>query len=304
MIVLTDFAGRALKRIAPIYEDSEFIREFFNGISFDDVRAHVKTLREQRFIETVDWGIEYQEHKYSLEPRPDLDLEQRRERLGIRSQLHRPLNPAILEQAIYRNFGLSTYLYEKDPGFIWLCARYMTEESFQNALDFLLFEKPAHLSLKVLLGMEEYTGGKKEDDDGDSKPRIFAGVATAVVGTAKIEPARPKNQLIRARAGVGQFVTGEAKLLPAALKGAIAFARAGVGINVGGEITVSCQKTLIPHSPNLPVIYPSDSPIIIPPARSLFLLFGKSDGATCDCRKSCRARSVGFYSAERRSRRL
>ena len=261
MVILNDFAERALKRISPIYEDSEFIREFFNGISFDDVRAYFKTLREQSFIPTVDWAIETQEHKYSLEPRPDLTLEQRRARLGIRAAVHRPLNPAILEQAIEDYYGLDVYLYEGDPGFIWLCSNYMTEEGFKGMIEFLDTEKPAHLSLKILFGIEEHAGKKIGDDD----PKVFAGVATAVIGTAKIEPVRPTNELIRARAAVGQTVHGEVEIVPARLKGAIAFARAGVGVGISGEISIACKKTLIPYSPNLPVIYPPESPIVIPP---------------------------------------
>ena len=268
-IVLTEFAERAFKRITPMYEDDEFIQEIFNGASFDNVREYFKTLRNQRFIESVDWGIEYQEHKYSLEPRPDLTLEQRRMRLGIRAQIHRPLNPARLEMAIKDNFGLDVYLYEKDPGYIWLCANYMTEESFKNTVEFLSAEKPAHLVLGSYIHLVDYVGGRAEDDDefadrpvlhkdedpsipstpAEKKkyPRLFAGVGLAANGSAAITPAVPTNDLVRARAGVAQFVHGEAKIEPARPTNDLIRLKAGVGFSVGGEITIGCDYELPPY---------------------------------------------------------
>lgn len=284
MIALTDFAERALKRITPMYEDSEFIQEFFNGISFDDVRAYFKTLREQSFIPTVDWAIETQEHKYSLEPRPDLTLEQRRARLGIKAAVHRPLNPKILEQAIKDYYGFDTYLYEKKAGYIILCANYMTEDGFKSVVEFLETEKPAHLTLGAHFHIVIYPGdgGGEDSDIGDpiytpeedpnpipddikKYPRLFVGNGQIVTGEVGIEPARPTNELIRARVATAEFVQGEVEIIPAAVKGAVAFARAGIGIGISGDVSISTQKVLIPYSPNLPVIYPPDSPIIIPP---------------------------------------
>lgn len=265
MVVLTDFAERALKRITPMYENSEFIQEFFNGISFDDVRAYFKTLREQSFIQTVDTLIETQEHKYSLEPRPDLTLEQRRARLGIKAAVHRPLNPKILEQAIKNYYGLETYLFEGDPGFIWLCANYMTEDGFNGIIEFLETEKPAHLGLKVLFNFEEYTGGKVDD----MEPRIFAGVAIDDYGETKIDLPKPDNALVNLRVSTGQFVEGQIKIYPALPDDVLLKPYAGVALNVEGEITIGCQKVYIPYSPNLPVIYPEDSPIVIPPDNPL-----------------------------------
>lgn len=270
MVVLSDFAERALKRITPMYEDSEFIREFFNGISFDDVRAYFKTLREQSFIQTVDWGIETQEHKYSLEPRPDLTLEQRRARLGIKAAVHRPLNPKILEQAIKDYYGLETYLFEGDPGFIWLCANYMTEDGFNGIIEFLETEKPAHLTLKMLIDIEDSPGGDNDapsiwEDERKNYPRIFAGVAIDDYGETKIDLPKPDNALVNLRASTGQFVEGQIKIYPALPDDVLLKPYVGVALNVEGEITIGCQKVYIPYSPNLPVIYPPDSPIVIPP---------------------------------------
>ena len=251
MIILTDFAERALKRISPIYEDSEFIRHFFNGISYDEVRAAFKNLREQSFIETVgELGIEYQEHKYSLDPRPDLTLEERRRRLGIRAQIHRPINPARLEKAIY----------EKDPGYIWICSNQLTAQGYKDVLDFLMEEKPAHLTLGNYIHIITYIGdptGKEEveppilrpdtpfvpptDEDKKKYPRIFAGVIPVITGSAKIrtEPnVRPA--VNRVYAGVMQNVDGIAKIENARPRDEVQTIRVGTAFGIGGEIHIGC----------------------------------------------------------------
>ena len=93
-IELRDYTERALKRISPIYSDSRFIREFFNGvgISYDLLREYFTTFSDQSFIDGVSWAIALQELKYSLDIREDLTLEQRRARLGIKARTHRPLD--------------------------------------------------------------------------------------------------------------------------------------------------------------------------------------------------------------------
>lgn len=212
MIILEDFAKRALRRISPIYEDSDFIKEFYNGIdaSLTPIREFFLKLREQSFIETVDDFIEFQEHKYSLTPRPDLTLEQRRARLGIKARQHYPINPARLEKTIYDNFGLATYLSEDKRGWIEMIYNRATEESYYSTLEYLRREKPAHLDLSLTHSIVVPIGGEGEDQDEDvvirpddlpiptseedvkNYPRVFVGVAHAFdvsinIGLAKIE---------------------------------------------------------------------------------------------------------------------
>lgn len=143
---------RMLKRVSPIYDNSIFMKMFYEGVGseFDKVRAYFETLREQSFAPTVDWAIEYQERKYSITPDKNLTLEQRRERLKIKLQSKRPLNPAILEQYIKENYGVEVYLNEKKrAGYITLeLENYTGTEKF---IKWLLREKPAHLCLLIIL---------------------------------------------------------------------------------------------------------------------------------------------------------
>lgn len=222
MIILEDFAKRALRRISPIYESSDFIKEFYNGISFDAVRNYFLKLREQSFIETVDWGIEYQERKYSLEPRPDLSLEKRRARLGIKARQHYPINPRRLEKTIYDNFGLATYLSEDKRGWIEMIYNRASEEEYNNTLEYLRREKPAHLDLSLSLNIVVPTGSKDDDKDKDDtiviRPdniplptseedkkkfqRLYAGVAHAVDAVITIGLKKPDDVKGKLYAGV------------------------------------------------------------------------------------------------------
>ena len=268
MIILNDFAERALKRISPVYDESEFIRYFFNGVgvSFDTIRKFFKNFREQGFIETVDWGIEFQEHKYSLEPRPDLSLEERRRRLGIRAQIHRPINPARLEKAIYDYFGVKTYLYEKDPGYIRIFTNQLTEDGYWGMLDFLQSEKPAHLDLSTHIHIIEYGGGGELEDDlpiippdedppipktPEEKakyPRIFAGVAKITSGSVQIDMATPSLQdtVVKVNAGVAKITNGEVQVGIAKPAGAKMIMHAGVVVNIGGEMLIDSFDKVVP----------------------------------------------------------
>ena len=160
---------RMLSRVSPIYENSYFMKQFYDaiGTEWEPIRNYFTTLHEQRFIQTVSWGIEYLEHKYSLDPRPDLDLEERRRRLGIRAFTKYPLNPAVLERFARDSFGLNVYLDEKQAGYINLIANHLEPDKFRAYMEFLYNEKPAHLAFKIDLYWYEYIGTDGESIDGN-----------------------------------------------------------------------------------------------------------------------------------------
>lgn len=167
----TKAGKRMYARVSPVYENSLFMKRFYDalGAKWDKLREFFTSLREQHFIDTVDWGIEYLEHKYSLEPRPDLTLEERRARLGIKARTHRPLNPAVIERHIREEFGLNTYLSEDEPGYIHLFANWLTEDGWRRMIPWLLEEKPAHLVLDATLNIVIYTGGKPDEPFDNTK---------------------------------------------------------------------------------------------------------------------------------------
>lgn len=267
LIELTNFTQRALKRISPIYDDSNFIKYFFNaeGMTYDFIREFFKSFHSQFFIETVDWAIALQEIKYSLDVRPDLTLEERRRRLGLRAQIHRPINPARLEKTILEHFGIKTYLDEKKPGYIRAFFNYLTENGFYGMRDFLNVEKPAHLKLGWYYHYIEYGGGEgdnppseivigpdddpplpKTPDEKNLYPRIFYGIAQGFSGEIQIQPPLFENQVTTLSAGVAQVISGETKLEPAKPEGGLMILHAGVAMNIGGTMTIDSEDKVVP----------------------------------------------------------
>ena len=219
---LRKYTERALRRVSPIYDKSEFMQGLYNGAgaSFDLLREYCQALRDQSFIDLVTWGIDYQERKYSLEVRRDLTLAQRRARLGIKARRHYPLNPGIIEKHLKDAFNFACYLYEGVGGLLKVYYRYATAESYLESIAWLQEEKPAHLELGTVWSWAEYIGGGGAKDDaihtpdspvvipGEGYPRVFAGVAELAGGSVEVGLSRPSNQLMRVFAGVGLWVSG------------------------------------------------------------------------------------------------
>lgn len=268
-IELRKYTERALKRISPVYEKSLFMKSFFNGVgmSYDLLREYFTTLANQNFIDTVDWGIAFQELKYSLDIREDLTLEERRARLGLKTQIRRPLNPARLEKYIRESFGLDVYLYEKDAGYIRIYSELFTQDGYKKMLEWLQVEKPAHLMLSTCLNMTEYIGGEgkasrvvaspdvpielpKTIAEKKKFPRLFAGVGQYVTGLERVDLKRPESPVVKLRAGLAQGITGEVFVASKQLKHSQITLRAGICQLVVGRIWIdSYEKPTLPYYP-------------------------------------------------------
>ena len=237
-ITLNNFAEKALKRVSPIYENSRFMKNFFKatGAPFDVLRPYFLTLREQSFNSQVDWGIDYREEMYSLPHRTDLTLPERRALLKIKATRHYPLNPARLEQFIKDNFDFKVYLSEREAGFIRLIFNYVTPDAWTSTVEWLLEEKPAHLSLASTYHIIITPGGSADgdptgDDDFNSKidppaiypvdpptptsdddkkkfRRIFAGVGEVFSGNIFCDIKKPSHDLKKICAGIGIYIEG------------------------------------------------------------------------------------------------
>lgn len=150
----SEAAKRMLKRVAPVYGSSYFLKNLYQamGLEWDEARELVLGLRDQLFTETVTWGIEYQEHKYSITPDESLSLEERRARLKRRTQQKFPLSPGILEQYIKNGWGLDVDVDETvAPGYIKLVFDDGITESIGDAIAEIRKIKPSHLSLHAAL---------------------------------------------------------------------------------------------------------------------------------------------------------
>lgn len=230
---------RMYARVSPVYENSLFMKRFYDalGAKWDKLREFFTSLREQHFIDTVDWGIEYLEHKYSLEPRPNLTLEERRARLGIKAREQRPLNPAVLERHIRDEFGLETYLDEDEPGYIHLIANWLSPTSWQKMIPWLVKEKPAHLVLSTTQHLISYTGTNPDKSferprvilpgelplpktlaEKKQYPRLFAGGAVTSVGNVEVGLRRPKSSKVELRVGCPFVIFGEVFIKPKGMR--------------------------------------------------------------------------------------
>ena len=149
---------RMLRRVAPVYENSYFMKCMCQamGLEWDEARELMLSLREQAFTETVTWGIEYQEHKYSIVPDESLSLEERRARLKRRTQQKFPLNPGILEQYIKNGWDLDVDVDETvAPGYIKLTFDDGMTESIGDVIADIRRIKPSHLSIHAALEIEK-----------------------------------------------------------------------------------------------------------------------------------------------------
>lgn len=226
--MLTTSGKRMLGFVAPIYENSSWIKSYFDalGVDFDTIHRYFSELRAQTHIPSVTWAIEFLERKYSLEPAPQLTLEERRARLRIKASTHLPLNPAVLEKFARENFGFECYLDESSPGFIRIIANNFPSTA-NKFVPWLVEEKPAHLALHGNLIKTWYVGDGKyvepyeksrvefepvvpvSDDDKRHFPRLFVDTVNLITGSAEVSIARPKtNFRSQTFAGVANLLHG------------------------------------------------------------------------------------------------
>lgn len=265
-----DFSERALKRISPVYEKSLYIREFFKavGCEFDLIRKLFREFSDGSFIDLVTENfIKYQELKYSLDVREDLDLETRRARLGLKFKTHRPLSPGQMEKYIKESFNADVYLYEKDPGYIRLCVERLTNSEYKSILNWLSVEKPAHLLLSNHWNIVEYLGGvgkaaykvaptveeielPKTIAEKANFPRVFVGISQMITGSKKVGLAEPKDGEYEIHVGIAHGLSGEVTTAPKQLKHSQLVLRAGVCMQIVGKIWIdSREKPTLPYYP-------------------------------------------------------
>lgn len=225
----TKTGKRMLKRVSPIYDNSIFMKMFYEGVGseFDKVRAYFETLREQSFPHSVDWAIEYQEHKYSIIPDKTLTLEQRRERLKIKLESKRPLNPAILEKYIADNYGEDVYLGESEPGFITIDFDHF--DKIPKFLTWLLNEKPAHLMIKVVVHKELLFP-------------LYVGIGTFVSGRKRI----PQGERVYKEGRQYVFDDGERKIIITPDEQFYLPLNTGIALFKFGRIKIPSGDTRIP----------------------------------------------------------
>ncbi len=139
-----------LHRVSPIYDNSYVAKWLYQvmGMELDEVKTLFAEMREQVFTTTVTWGIEYQEHKYSILPDDKLTLEERRARL-YRKKIHKyPLNPKRIEIYFKDAWNMDVEVDETArPGYIDIDFASNRQFDIVSAVRDFIKLKPSHLSL-------------------------------------------------------------------------------------------------------------------------------------------------------------
>lgn len=145
--------NRMLKRVSPIYGNSYVAKWLYEvmGMEFDEAKKHILEMREQLFTSTVTWGIEYQEHKYSIVPDNNLTLDERRLRLYRKRVGKSPISPWKIENYARNAWNMSIDIDETYANGIFLI---LINEDDDNNLRKMLRDlremKPSHLSWKLV----------------------------------------------------------------------------------------------------------------------------------------------------------
>lgn len=151
-------AQRMLNRVSPIYENSYVVKWLYEvmGVELDEARQLVQELGDQLFTQTVSWGIEYQEHKYSIEPDESLSLEERRARLYRKKTAGAPISPKRLEKYIADLWNMIVDLDETyAPGRFLISVLKDEQGNLREMLKDLREQKPSHLSWSILYRLDE-----------------------------------------------------------------------------------------------------------------------------------------------------
>ena len=148
----SETAKRMLRRVSPIYGNAYTAKWLYQvmGMEWDEARDIILSLREQAFTQTVTWGIEFQEHKYSITPDDTLSLEERRARLYRRKTKKYPLNPRRAEMYFENGWNTVVDIDETvDYGYLKLTIISGILENIVDAIKDFRRIKPSHLILLV-----------------------------------------------------------------------------------------------------------------------------------------------------------
>ena len=183
----SETAKRMLSRVSPIYQKAYVAKWLYQvmGIELDDVEKRFEELRDQRFADTVTWGIEYLEYKYSITPDTSLSLSERRSRIKRKLRKRAPLNPWRFEKLIYDAFGVKIIVDETKENGVLHVSIPRIDESLSDP-NLMIKEmrriKPAHLQYVITL--ERYV--ELTDDEKIRVGLINANAGIKHIGIPKV----------------------------------------------------------------------------------------------------------------------
>lgn len=148
----SEAAKRMLRRVSPVYQSAYTAKWLYQvmGLEWDEARDIVLSLRDQAFTQSVTWGIEMQEHKYSIKSNDNLSLEERRARLFRRKTIKYPLNPRRAEIYFSNSWGMEVDIDETTGyGILKLSILSSISDKIIEAIKDFIRIKPSHLTLVI-----------------------------------------------------------------------------------------------------------------------------------------------------------
>lgn len=149
----SETAQRMIHRVSPIYANAYTVKWLYQvmGLELDDVWKIVNEMTAQAFTQTVTWGIEAQEYKYSITPDDTLTLEERRARLYRHKTLKFPISPGRIEKYINDAWNITADIDEtRAPGIFFIRISQDKENHLRKMLSDLYDIKPSHLDMKAI----------------------------------------------------------------------------------------------------------------------------------------------------------
>jgi hypothetical protein len=203
---------RMLSRVSPIYANAYVMKWLYQvmGEEMDTIWGRLAELPEQVFTQTVTWGIDYQEDKYSIQHDYSMTLEERREQLRRRKPQKRPISPGAIEQWVKESYGLDIDVDETTGAGIFTVtvAGTNSQEKRREMFWGLYRRKPSHLQMTanvsnratgiLFIGAcpqqrSDYTLMPEASSGGTASAVLYIGTVTNTQSTYDIYPERGKD---------------------------------------------------------------------------------------------------------------
>ena len=153
-ILTSKTAIDGLDYITPIYQEAKtalWIMEAM-GVQGDLFVKWVNETIQQILPQTATWALDYWEEEYGLPIRPNLSIEQRRQKIINAVRTRAPMNPKKLERLLERAFEIEKVkVVERTHKNTFAVEIYkqLLEEQWQEIFEMIEKYKPAHLILEA-----------------------------------------------------------------------------------------------------------------------------------------------------------